>query len=82
MEDVLQLYKLPYDPGYPQVSLDETNKQLIGEVCQALPCQPGLPYRYESHYLRAGVGHAIALYPNDPPVVDSLARLGRNASRY
>ena len=23
--------------------------------------------------LRAGVGHAIALYPNDPPVVDSLA---------
>ena len=32
--------------------------------------------------LRAGIGHAIALYPNDPPVVDSLARLGRNASRY
>ncbi len=32
--------------------------------------------------LRAGVGHAIALYPNDPPVVDSLARLGRNASRF
>jgi LmbE family N-acetylglucosaminyl deacetylase len=31
--------------------------------------------------LRAGVGHAIALYPNDPPVVDSLARLGRSASR-
>ena len=32
--------------------------------------------------LRAGVGHAIALYPNDPPVIDSLARLGRNASRF
>ena len=32
--------------------------------------------------LRAGVGHAIALYPNDPPVVDSLARLGRSASRF
>ena len=31
--------------------------------------------------LRAGVGHAIALYPNDPPVVDSLTRLGRSASR-
>ena len=31
--------------------------------------------------LRAGVGHAIAIYPNDPPVVDSLARLGRSASR-
>jgi LmbE family N-acetylglucosaminyl deacetylase len=32
--------------------------------------------------LRAGVGHAIALYPNDPPVVDSLARLGHSASRF
>ena len=32
--------------------------------------------------LRAGVGHAIALYPNDPPVIDSLARLGRSTSRF
>ena len=32
--------------------------------------------------LRAGVGHAIALYPNDPPLVDSLARLGRSTSRF
>jgi LmbE family N-acetylglucosaminyl deacetylase len=32
--------------------------------------------------LRVGVNHAIALYPNDPPVVDSLARLGKSASRF
>jgi LmbE family N-acetylglucosaminyl deacetylase len=32
--------------------------------------------------LRVGVGHAIALYPNDPPVIDSLSRLGRSASRF
>ncbi len=32
--------------------------------------------------LRVGVGHAIALYPNDPPVIDSLARLGRSASQF
>jgi LmbE family N-acetylglucosaminyl deacetylase len=32
--------------------------------------------------LRAGVGHAIALYPNDPPVVDTLARLGKCTSRF
>ncbi len=32
--------------------------------------------------LRAGTGHAIALYPNDPPVVDSLARLGRSTNRF
>jgi DDE superfamily endonuclease len=62
MEDVLRVYQLPYDPDFPQVCLDETNKQLIGEVCQPLPCRPGQPYRYESHYLRAGVSQLFLWY--------------------
>jgi hypothetical protein len=62
MEDVLRLYQLPYDSDYPQVCLDETNKQLIGEVCQPLPCQPGQPYRYESHYQREGVCQLFLWY--------------------
>ncbi|HLX94601.1 MAG TPA: PIG-L family deacetylase [Verrucomicrobiae bacterium] len=32
--------------------------------------------------LRAGVGHAIALFPNDPLVLDSLAQVGRSARRF
>jgi N-acetylglucosamine malate deacetylase 1 len=32
--------------------------------------------------LRAGVGHAIPLFPNAPIVVDTLAQLGRSASRF
>src|SRR5579859_1565925 len=32
--------------------------------------------------LRAGVGHAIALFPNDPLVLDSLAQIGRSARRF
>ena len=32
--------------------------------------------------LRAGVGHAQALYPADPLVVDGLAQLGRGARRF
>jgi LmbE family N-acetylglucosaminyl deacetylase len=32
--------------------------------------------------LRAGVGHAIALYPNDPLVFDSLSVLGRSARMF
>ena len=32
--------------------------------------------------LRAGVGHAIALFPNDPLVLDSLAQAGRAARRF
>ncbi|MFO1487128.1 MAG: PIG-L family deacetylase [Verrucomicrobiota bacterium] len=31
---------------------------------------------------RAGVSHAIALFPNDPPVFDSLALAGRAARRF
>jgi N-acetylglucosamine malate deacetylase 1 len=32
--------------------------------------------------LRAGIGHAIVLFPNDPPVLDSLAQMGRGARRF
>jgi LmbE family N-acetylglucosaminyl deacetylase len=32
--------------------------------------------------LRAGVSHAMALFPNDPPVIDSLAQLGRGTRRF
>jgi len=32
--------------------------------------------------LRAGIGHAIALFPNDPLVMESLAQAGRSARRF
>jgi hypothetical protein len=32
--------------------------------------------------LRAGIGHAMALFPNDPLIVDSLARIGGGARRF
>jgi LmbE family N-acetylglucosaminyl deacetylase len=32
--------------------------------------------------LRAGIGHAIALFPNDPLVIESLAQLGRGARAF
>jgi len=31
---------------------------------------------------RAGIGHAIALFPNDPPVIESLGQLSRSARRF
>ncbi len=37
MEDVLEVYKRPYDPGRPVVCIDETTKQLIGETREPLP---------------------------------------------
>ncbi len=55
MEHVLELYRLPYDPRYPVVCMDEASKQLIGEVRIPLPVAEGQPARYDSEYKRLGV---------------------------
>ena len=55
MEDVLEVYKRPYDPKRPVVCLDETLKQLIGDVRQPLPPAAGRVERYDSVYVRNGV---------------------------
>lgn len=55
MEDVLDVYQRPYDPRFPQVCLDETSKQLLGEVRAALPAAPGRVRKEDSEYTREGV---------------------------
>jgi len=55
MEEVLDLYKLPYDPDYPLVCLDESCKQLVSETRQPLPLEAGQPERYDYEYERQGV---------------------------
>jgi len=55
MEDVLCVYQLPYDPTHPQVCMDESCKQLTGEVRVAIPVSPGQPLRYDDEYVRHGV---------------------------
>lgn len=55
MEDVLAVYHLPYDPDYPVVCMDESSKQLIGEVHEPIPCAPGRPTRIDDEYVRNGV---------------------------
>ncbi len=55
MEDVLEVYHLPYDPRYPVVCMDESSKQLIGEVSTPIPCKPGYPARIDDEYVRNGV---------------------------
>jgi hypothetical protein len=55
MEEVLELYKRPYDPEVPLVGLDETSKQLICETRAPVPAGPGRPARYDAVYRREGV---------------------------
>jgi hypothetical protein len=55
MEDVLEVYQLPYDPDYPVVCMDESCKQMVGEVHPPIPCAPGKPERIDDEYVRNGV---------------------------
>lgn len=55
MEDVLEVYHLPYDSNYPVVCMDESSKQMIGEVHEPIPCKPGQPRRMDDEYVRKGV---------------------------
>ena len=55
MEDILAVYQLPYDPGYPVICMDESCKQLIGEVREPIACAPGKPERVDHEYVRNGV---------------------------
>jgi hypothetical protein len=55
MEDVLDVYHRPYDARFPQVCMDETSKQLVGETRTPLPAAPGRPARIDYEYVRHGV---------------------------
>jgi hypothetical protein len=59
MEDVLEVYHRPYDPERPVVCMDEASKQLIGEVREPLPLQPGRIAKYDSEYERRGTANVF-----------------------
>ena len=56
MEDVLDLYAEERDPKRPVVCLDESPHQLIGEVRQPIPAEPGQPERYDCELQAAVAG--------------------------
>ena len=51
----MEVYHLPYDACYPLVCMDESSKQLVGEVHEPIPCKPGKPKRIDDEYVRNGV---------------------------
>ncbi len=55
MERVLDVYKRPFDPLHPVVCMDESPKQLIGEVRPPIPVSPGQPAKQDYEYRRVGV---------------------------
>lgn len=55
MEQVLEVYKRPYDAKRPVVCMDEQPKQLISEVSQPTAGAPGQPARVDYEYVGEGV---------------------------
>lgn len=62
MEDVLALYKRPYNGKRPLVCMDETTKQLVKQTRCPLVAQPGKPARYDHEYERNGVCDLFMFY--------------------
>jgi hypothetical protein len=54
MEQVLDVYKQPYNEEYPLVCMDESPKQLIKETRKAIEMHPGSPKRIDFEYERCG----------------------------
>ena len=56
MEQVLKVYKRPYDPRCPVVGFDESPKQLIAETRRPIRCADGRRL-YDYEYERRGVSN-------------------------
>ena len=54
MEDILDVYEMPYDPKRPVICMDEKPYQLLGETKEPLPMRPGDTQKTDSEYVRKG----------------------------
>jgi hypothetical protein len=60
MEDVLDVYHLPYDEERPVVCMDETSKQLIEHTRTPIPPRPGVDERVDDESSRNGTANIFA----------------------
>lgn len=54
MEDILDVYEIPYNPQRPVVCMDEKPYQLLGEAKMPLPMRKGSDQKIDSEYVREG----------------------------
>jgi hypothetical protein len=54
MEDILDLYCLPYNKNYPVICMDEKPYQLLDECRESIPMKPGKSKRIDNEYKRMG----------------------------
>jgi len=62
MEDVLEVYQRPYNPSRPVVCLDEQSKQLVKQVNEPMPMQPGSIAKEDYEYERNGTANMFMVF--------------------
>jgi len=62
MEDVLEVYKLPYDVKRPVLCMDEMPRQLLADMRGPLACQSGQAARQDYEYQCNGVEDLFMLF--------------------
>lgn len=62
MEDVLEVYKRPYDPHRPVVCVDETSRQLLADARPSQGPQPGRAARQDYEYHREGTANLFMVF--------------------
>ena len=59
MEDVLEIYHLPYNPDIPVICMDEKPIQLISDTRAPIPSTPSHPERFDYEYQRNGTANVF-----------------------
>ncbi len=54
MEDVLDIYEMPYNPDLPVICMDEKPYQLLDDAREPLSIRPGDILKIDSEYIRKG----------------------------
>jgi hypothetical protein len=62
MEDVLEVYHRPYDPGRPVVCFDEASPPLIKETRVPIAAAPGRPATSDYEYERHGTANLFMMF--------------------
>ena len=61
MENVLAVYKWPFDAAKPVVCFDEKSKQLVGEICRPIPATPGRVACHDYEDVRNGTANVFLM---------------------
>lgn len=73
MEDILDVYRLPYDPSCPVWCMDEKPYQILGDSREPLPMRPGSIEKIDSEYIRNGtVSIFCFLQPHSGRIIHSV----------